>query len=149
MKCKFYSEEIGKCLFDGPPDDCIFENKQEDCGCFRPIEYEKERIKYMKCKFCLISPSGTSSRCLNPSCSLKKCWFTGAPNECGCFEPKRIEYGSSDAYNDELEGNTIELPKYSARISIGNFQINLTDKTFTEEQIENMKEMLGWEVENL
>ena len=47
------------------------------------------------------------------------------------------------------EGAKIALPKYSARISIGNFQINLTDKTFTEEQIKNMKEMLGWEVENL
>lgn len=42
MKCKFYSEEIGKCLFDGSPDDCIFENKQEDCGCFRSIEEAKE-----------------------------------------------------------------------------------------------------------
>ena len=47
------------------------------------------------------------------------------------------------------EGAKIAFPKYSARISIGNFQINLTDKTFTEEQIKNMKEMLGWEVENL
>lgn len=105
-----------------------------------------------------------------------------------------IEYGSSDAYNDEdkfyekycrgcsslvcsgvrdtvaregcgyyrhemkkgtpdnlhlAEGAKIVLPKYSARISIGSFQINLTGKTFTEEQIKNMKEMLGWEVENL
>ena len=47
------------------------------------------------------------------------------------------------------EGGTIAFPKYSARISIGNWEINLTDKTFTEEQIKNMKEMLGWEVENL
>lgn len=43
----------------------------------------------------------------------------------------------------------IMSPKYSAKISIGNWEINLTDKTFTEEQIKNMKEMLGWEVENL
>lgn len=63
---------------------------------------------------------------------------------CTCFEPERIEYGSSNVLSA-----TIELPKYSARISIGNFQINLTDKTFTEKQIKNMKEMLGWEVENL
>lgn len=47
------------------------------------------------------------------------------------------------------EGAKIALPKYSARISIGSLQINITDKTFTEEQIKNMKEMLGWEVENL
>ena len=63
---------------------------------------------------------------------------------CTCFEPERIEYGSSDVLSA-----TIELPKYSAKISIGNWEINLTDKTFTEEQIKNMKEMLGWEVENL
>ena len=152
------------------------------------------RIKYMKCKFYLKSPDGGNNRCLNPSCRLIKCWFTDPQNECECFEPERIEYGSSDAYNDEdefykkycrgcsslvcsgvrdtvaregcryyrqemrketpdnlslPEGAKIALPKYSARISIGNFQINLTDKTFTEEQIKNMKEMLGWEVENL
>lgn len=40
MKCKFYSEEIGKCLFDEAPDDCIF------CDYFRPIEYEKESSPY-------------------------------------------------------------------------------------------------------
>lgn len=40
MRCKFYSEEIGKCLFDEAPDDCIF------CGYFRPIEYEKESSPY-------------------------------------------------------------------------------------------------------
>lgn len=88
-----------------------------------------------KCKFYLRSPNGSNNRCLNPSCRSIKCWFTDSQNECECFEP--------------VEGCTIALPKYSARISIGNFQINLTDKTFTEEQIKNMKEMLGWEVENL
>ena len=51
MKCKFYSEEIGKCLFDGPPDDCPY---QDD------------------------------------------------PSKCNCFKPKMIEYGSSDAYEDEM-----------------------------------------------
>lgn len=40
LKCKFYSEEIGKCLFDEAPDDCIF------CGYFKPIEYEKESSPY-------------------------------------------------------------------------------------------------------
>ena len=40
MKCKCYSEEIGKCLFDEAPDDCIF------CCYFRPIEYEKESSPY-------------------------------------------------------------------------------------------------------
>ena len=151
-------------------------------------------IDMMKCKFYLKSPDGGNNRCLNPSCRLIKCRFTDPQNECECFEPERIEYGSSDAYNDEdefykkycrgcsslvcsgvrdtvaregcryyrhemkketsdnlhlAEGAKIAFPKYSARISIGNFQINLTDKTFTEEQIKNIKEMLGWEVENL
>lgn len=40
MKCKFYSEETGKCLFDEAPDDCIF------CGYFKLIEYEKESSPY-------------------------------------------------------------------------------------------------------
>lgn len=35
-KCKFYSDEIGRCLFDGPPDDCPFEDKEEKCACFKP-----------------------------------------------------------------------------------------------------------------
>ena len=151
-------------------------------------------IDMMKCKFCLESPDGSNNACLNWSCKSTKCLFADPQNECECFEPERIEYGSSDAHNDEdefykkyckgcsslvcsgvrdtvaregcryyrhemkketpdnlplREGAKIALPKYSARISIGNFQINLTDKTFTEEQIKNMKEMLGWEVENL
>ena len=63
---------------------------------------------------------------------------------CACFKPERIEYGSSNVLSA-----TIELPKYSAKISIGDWEINLTNKTFTEKQIKNMKEMLGWEVKNL
>ncbi len=52
MNCKFYSEEIGKCLFDGPPNDCPFDNKEEECACFRPIEENKEEFKdIMKCKY--------------------------------------------------------------------------------------------------
>ena len=152
------------------------------------------RIKYMKCKFCLESPDGSSNACLNWSCKSTKCLFADSQNECECFEPERIEYGSSDAYNDEdefykkycrgcsslvcsgvrdtvaregcryyrqemkketpdnlhlAEGAKIALPKYSARISIGSLQISITDKTFTEKKKKNMKEMLGWEVENL
>lgn len=52
MRCKFYSEEIEKCLFDGPPDDCPFDNKEEECVCFRPIEENKKEFKdIMKCKY--------------------------------------------------------------------------------------------------
>lgn len=103
----------------------------------------------MKCKFYLRSPNSSNNRCLNPSCRLKKCWFTDPQNECEYFEPEWIECGNSDVYNDELKDCKIELPRCSAMISIGSLQINLTGKTFTEEQIKNMKEMLGWEVKNL
>lgn len=126
----------------------------------------------MKCKFYLKSPNGSNNRCLNPSCRLKKCWFTDPQNECECFEPEQIELrGGCLTYNREFlnkeplvwkgepttdndfmtpeQLKTIMLPNYTARIIIGSWEINLTNKTFTEEQIKNMKEMLGWEVENL
>ena len=45
--------------------------------------------------------------------------------------------------------NIIQAPKYSAVIQIGNLHIYLTDKTFTENQIKNMREYFGWEVKNL
>lgn len=41
----------------------------------------------VKCKFYLRSPKGTDNKCLNPSCRLRKCWFTDPQNECECFEP--------------------------------------------------------------
>ena len=47
------------------------------------------------------------------------------------------------------EENIIQPPKYSAVIQIGNLHICLTDKTFTENQIKNMREYFGWEVKNL
>lgn len=47
------------------------------------------------------------------------------------------------------EENIIRPPKYSAVIQIGNFHIYLIDKTFTEDQIKNMREYFGWEVKNL
>lgn len=94
MKCKFYSKSANSCLFDGPAQECPYQNDFSKCECFELGE--------------------------------------------------RIEYGSSDLYNE----SKIQLPKYSARIKIGSWEINLIDKTFTDEQIKNMKEMLGWEVEN-
>ena len=45
--------------------------------------------------------------------------------------------------------NVIQPPKYSAVIQIGNWHIYLIDKTFTEDQIKNMREYFGWEVKNL
>ena len=103
----------------------------------------------MKCKFYskYIESFGCDVCCYdkikynNP---LLLCTHKDEEDNCTCFEPERIEYESSDVH-----GGAIELPKYSAKISIGNWEINLTNKTFTEEQIKNMKEMLGWEVKNL
>lgn len=48
-----------------------------------------------------------------------------------------------------FKGSTIQPEKYSAVIWIGNWCIQLKDKTFTEEQIKNMREFFGWEVKNL
>ena len=48
-----------------------------------------------------------------------------------------------------LKSNIIKPLKYSAAIQIGNWCINLIDKTFTEDQIKNMKEYFGWDVKNL
>lgn len=96
----------------------------------------------MKCKFYVEKTA--RGQCSNKECLLENCYFSDCFNECECFEPERIEYGSSDVHC-----GAIELPKYSAKISIGDLEINLTNKTFTEEQIKNMREMLGWEVENL
>ena len=45
--------------------------------------------------------------------------------------------------------NIIQPPKYSAVIQIGNLYIYLTNKTFTGNQIKNMREYFGWEVKNL
>ena len=60
MKCKFYSEEIGKCLFDGPPDDCPFGDHLDSCSCFRSVEYEKEpspsTLKYDKAETVKLMP---------------------------------------------------------------------------------------------
>ena len=44
---------------------------------------------------------------------------------------------------------SVELPKPSAVIHIGSFHINLYDKKFTQQQIKNMNEYFGWEVENI
>lgn len=100
-KCKFYSESANSCLFDGPAQECPYQNDFSKCECFELGE--------------------------------------------------RIECGSSELYDESKNGiltGKIQLPKYSARIKIGSWEINLMDKTFTDEQIKNMKEMLGWEVEN-
>lgn len=49
----------------------------------------------------------------------------------------------------EVRTITIQPEKYSAIIKIGSWYIQIYNKTFTEEQIKNMREFFGWEVENL
>ena len=43
----------------------------------------------------------------------------------------------------------IKEPEPTAIIHIGSWHVQIYDKTFTEEQIKNMREFFGWEVENL
>lgn len=53
-------------------------------------------------------------------------------------------------YDLKPEYAILTVKKPTAVISIGsNFYIEIADKTFTEEQIKNMREFFGWEVENL
>lgn len=60
------------------------------------------------------------------------------------------EFLKEDITQGEIpEENIIRPPKYSAVTQIGNFHINLMNKTFTEDQIKNMREYFGWEVKNL
>lgn len=149
MKCKFYSNEIGECLFDGPPDDCPFENNEDNCACFEPkmIEYGSSDVYNDEDEFYKKYCRGCSSLV----CSGVR--DTVAREGCRYYRHEMKKETPDNLPLPEgvipLKGYKIALPKYSARISIGSLQINLTDKTFTEEQIKNMKEMLGWEVENL
>ena len=48
-----------------------------------------------------------------------------------------------------VKDNVIQEPKYSAVIEIGNWHIQLTNKTFTKRQIKHMKKYFGWEVRNI
>lgn len=90
-KCKFYSEEIGKCLFDGPPDDC----NEDNCTCFEPIK-ENKNIK--KCKF---YSDYICNHCGNGLCHYaEKIFGSSLPDSCNhiddfenctCFEPIECE----------------------------------------------------------
>ena len=62
------------------------------------------------------------------------------------IEPKEPLYRVAD-YDSVIK--TTCVPKYTAVIEIGNLHIYLIDKTFTQEQIDHMREYFGWEVKNL
>ena len=66
------------------------------------------------------------------------------------FKEEFIEQMGKSLPQLEASGiSTIQPVKYSAVIQIGNWYIQLTDKTFTKRQIKNMKKYFGWEVKNL
>ena len=66
---------------------------------------------------------------------------------------KTIELNEPSYYvTDSVSGAAICrncIPKYTAIIEIGSWHIYLIDKTFTQEQIDHMREYFGWEVRNL
>ena len=65
---------------------------------------------------------------------------------------KTIELNEPSYYitgsNSTVVGGNL-IPKYTAIIEIGSWHIQLIDKTFTQEQIDHMREYFGWEVRNL
>ena len=128
MKCKFYSDYICKYYWN---DSCHYCEKVfggPPASCYYINDFEN----------CI---------CSEPT------EHKGEEDNRTCFkEPKEKIKKGPIAVEDMITPDQLRAimsPKYSAKISIGNWEINLTDKTFTEEQIKNMKEMLGWEVENL
>ena len=64
---------------------------------------------------------------------------------------KTIELNEPSYYvTDSVSGTVISgIPKYTAIIEIGSLHIQLFNKTFTQEQIDHMREYFGWEVRNL
>ena len=65
---------------------------------------------------------------------------------------KTIELNEQSYYitdsGDTMVGGNL-FPKYTAVIEIGSWHIYLVNKTFTQEQIDHMREYFGWEVKNL
>lgn len=74
-------------------------------------------------------------------------------NSCGdCLSPVNCFFQNADDANGAttVSGTAyVETRNPSAVIKMGNLSIEIYDKTFTDEQIKNMKEFFGWEVENL
>ena len=71
-----------------------------------------------------------------------------------CRSPFDCFFQDNDEYINEAttvsDGKAYVWTKNpSAVIKIGSLSIDVYDKTFTDEQIKNMKEFFGWEVENL
>lgn len=122
MRCKFYSEEIGKCLFDGPPDDCPFDNKEEEWACFKPIEENKKEFKNMKNR--KFYSNHICKYYWNDSCHYSEKVFGGAPASCHCvndFENNCICFEPS-----------IEYEKESSPYNLNSTEVNVFSKLFKE-----------------
>ena len=52
-------------------------------------------------------------------------------------------------YDLKTDHSTLAEEEPTAIIHIGSWHIQIFNKTFTKEQIKNMREFFGWEVENL
>ena len=121
-KCKFYSEEIGKCLFDGPPDDCPYQDDHSKCNCFKPIKENKKESKNMK-----NHKSYSTHICKyywNDSCHYSEKVFGGSPASCHCvndFENGCICFEPS-----------IEYEKESSPCRLNSTEINVLSKLFKE-----------------
>ena len=65
---------------------------------------------------------------------------------------KTIELKEPSYYITDADGTVVGVnlfPKYTAIIEIGSWHIQLVNKTFTQEQIDHMREYFGWEIRNL
>ncbi len=134
-KCKFYSKnskEMGICINSNCVlNHCYFSDCFNECECFEP-----EQIEYGGSDVYEDEMRGGCLTYNREFLNKEPIVWKGEPTTDNDFmTPEQLK--------------TIMLPDYTARIIIGSWEINLTNKTFTEEQIKNMKEMLGWEVENL
>ena len=112
----------------------------------------------MNCKFYSDYIEGAGECCcsydrVNYNGPILLCTHKGEEDNCTCFEEPKEKIKKRPITTEDMitpaQLRAIMSPKYSAKISIGDWEINLTNKTFTEKQIKNMKEMLGWEVKNL
>ena len=143
MKCKFYSEKIDKCLFDGPPDDCPYQDDHSKCNCFKPIKENKKESKNMK-----NHKSYSTHICKyywNDSCHYSEKVFGGSPaschcvndfeNNCICFEPS-IEY-EKESYSKKEQKIEINL-KEIKQDAVTQF-VNLVDKKLDYYDRHNIK----------
>lgn len=65
------------------------------------------------------------------------------------YSKNNFKKDNSKLYMDNSVVSELNCAKATAQIKIGSLAISIYDKTFTESQINNMREYFGWEVRNL